>query len=451
MASRQHVNIRRFYKTKRTPMEKAFHTFAYFFRSEATSGFILLACTALALAGANSPWAEDIERFWQLPFTVGFEGFALSKPLVLWVNDGLMAVFFFMVGLEIKREMMAGELAGFRKALSPILAAVAGMAAPAAVYLAFNHGTHAASGWGVPMATDIAFALCVLSLLGKRVPLSLKVFLTAVASVDDIGAVAVIAVFYTPDLSLIALGIGLSALALAAAGNALGARRTLFYLVLGLVAWVGFLKSGVHSTVAGVLMALCIPARSRSDVSGFKQALRDITGALDRTLKPGLSVLADAKRQALLEDLTRASLHASAPLLRMEHGLAPWVAYGVMPVFALANAGVSLSGVSPASLLSPVTLGVALGLLFGKLGGVLLSVWIMAKTGLAPLPEGCTWRHMTGVSLLAGIGFTMSLFIGQLAFHDPAILDEAKLAIIGASLLAGVLGYGVLRGTKPSS
>lgn len=448
MAMRHHSNLRSFYNKQRTPMERVRDTFEVFFTSEATGGLILLACTTLALAGANSPWAGDIERFWQRPVTIGMEGFGLSKALVLWVNDGLMAVFFFLVGLEIKREMLAGELASFRKALSPILAAIAGMVAPAAVYLAFNHGTPAAGGWGIPMATDIAFALCVLSLLGKRVPLSLKVFLTAVAIVDDIGAVAVIAVFYTPDISLVALGIGLTALALAAAGNAMGARRTFFYLVLGIVAWVGFLKSGVHATVAGVLMALCIPAGSRSDVKGFKRALRDIAGALDRTLKPGVSVLADAKRQALLEDLSRVSRHAGAPLLRMEHGLAPWVGYVIMPVFALANAGVPLAGVSLGSLLTPVTLGVTLGLLCGKLGGVFLCVWIMDKTGIAPLPERATWRQVFGVSLLAGIGFTMSLFIGQLAFHDPAMLDEAKLGIIGASLLAGGLGYAVLRGTK---
>lgn len=396
--------------TRRTPVERVLDTFALFFRCEATSGLVLLACTALAVAGANSPWAGDIARFWQRPFTIGLEDFQLSKPLLLWINDGLMAVFFFLVGLEIKREMRGGELASFRKALSPIIAAGAGMAVPAAVYLAFNHDGPSARGWGVPMATDIAFALCVVSLLGRRVPVTIKVFLTALAIVDDIGAVAVIAVFYTPGISLSALCSGLTALALAAVGNALGARRTRFYLVLGLVAWVGFLKSGVHPTVAGVLLAMCVPAGSGGAGKG-----------------------------------------CATPLQRMEHALAPWVAYGVMPLFALANAGVSFAGITPDALARPVTLGVCAGLLVGKLGGVFLSVWLLAKTGLAPLPLGANWRHILGLSLLAGIGFTMSLFIAQLAFLDPGQLAEAKLGIIGASLLAGVLGWAVLRRGGPAA
>ena len=446
MASHPGFDPRRFYARARTPSEALAEPFERFARVKAASGFILLGCAAAALALANSPWAGAVRDFWQLDFTVGLEGFELEKPLILWVNDGLMAVFFFLVGLEIKREMLAGELASLRQAMVPVVAAVAAMAAPALVYLAVNAGTPFERGWGIPMATDIAFVLCVLSLLGDRVPLSLKVFLTALAIVDDIGAVLVIAVFYTPDISRAALAVGLAGVVAAGLGNALRARATLFYALAGLVAWVGFLKSGVHPTVAGVLVAMCIPARTRSGVVDFKRAAGEALAGLEGAAQSGVTALADARRHVLLAAVEQASRHAATPLRRMEHALVPWVSFGIMPIFALANAGVSLEGLSLAALARPVTLGVAAGLALGKLTGVFASVWLMHKTGLAPLPAFTTWRHVLGAGILAGIGFTMSLFVAQLAFASPQTLDDAKVGIIAVSLFSGVAGWLVLRG-----
>lgn len=437
---------REYYKTLRTPAERLVEPFVAFMESSAAGGFLLLACTVLAVLLANSPWAEDFRDFWRQSFSIGVEGFELDKPLLLWVNDGLMAVFFFLVGLEIKREMLAGELASPRQAMAPVIAAVAAMILPALVYLALNAGTPAERGWGVPMATDIAFALCVLTLLGDRVPLSLKVFLTALAIVDDIGAVVVIAVFYTPEISRIALGLGLAGVAAAGLGNLLGARGALFYALAGLVAWLGFLKSGVHPTVAGVLLAMCIPARTRAGVRDFTRVARDMVDTLEAHVKPGVPALADAERHDLLAALEQASRHAATPLRRMEHALVPWVNFGIMPVFALANAGVSLHGLNLEALTRPVTLGVASGLALGKLAGVFLSVWLMEKTGLADRPENTTWRHIVGAGTVAAIGFTMSLFVAQLAFADPRALDEAKVGILGVSVLAGLAGWLILRG-----
>lgn len=439
-------DLRAHYTRRATPIERLTAPFAAFMQQDAASGILLLACTAIALFAANSPLSSAWLEFWQHPFAVGPEGYELRKPVILWVNDGLMAIFFFLVGLEIKREMLAGELASPAQAIPPVLAAVGGMVAPAVAYLAFNLGPAGGvpQGWAVPMATDIAFALGVLSLVGDRVPLSVKVFLTALAIVDDIGAVLAIALFYTADISLVALGVGLAGLAVAALGNALGVARSLFYVLAGVVTWVAFLKSGVHATVAGVLLAFCIPARSRSTPGDLARVGRHLLGAVEQG-DATASLLPDTHRHAAVEGLESAARHAASPLRRMEHALAPWVAWGIMPVFALANAGVALSGELMNGLGNPVTLGVGVGLLFGKQLGVLLAVWLPVRLGLAQLPRDMTWRHVYGVALLAGIGFTMALFVAQLAYADPRTLDFAKVGILGASLLSGVCGWLVLR------
>ena len=435
-------------ETPRVPrIDRLIRPFQEFARIEASSGILLLACTALALLWANSPWAESYTGLLGTYVTVGGGGFAVRETLLHWINDGLMAVFFFVVGLEIKREVLAGELASPRQAALPIAAALGGMAVPALLYLAVNRGGGpGAAGWGIPMATDIAFALGVLALLGSRVPAALKVFLAAFAIADDIGAVLVIAFFYTAEIHFGSLGLGFGFLALAALANWSGVRRPLAYALLGVAAWVAFLESGVHATVAGVLLALTVPAGARLDPAAFLARGRDVLDQFERADFPD-DVLRNAERQAALHTLEHAAERAQTPLQRMEHALHPWVSFLIMPVFALANAGVALGGSGGGGLNGPVPLGIVLGLVLGKPLGVTLFAWMAVRSGLAAMPAGVTWRHIHGAGWLGGIGFTMALFIAGLAFADPSALAQAKLGILCASLLAGVVGYLLLRGS----
>jgi NhaA family Na+:H+ antiporter len=374
---------------------------ADFFRSEAASGVLLMASAAIALAWANLA-PDSYASVWQSRVTVGVAPVALTKALLLWINDGLMAIFFLLVGLEIKRETLAGELGSARKAALPVVAAMGGILAPAAIYAALNSGGPGVRGWGIPMATDIAFALGALALLGRGVAPSLRVFLTAVAIADDLGAVIVIAVFYTDDLRVAALAASALVLAGLAVVNRLGVEHQLPYVALGVALWVAVLESGVHPTIAGVAMAFTIPASGRRAAG------------------------------------------AAAPLLeRLEHALQPWVAFAIMPLFALANAGVRVPG-DLTLVTEPIALGIVLGLFAGKQVGVAASCWLLVRLGLASLPSGATWRQLYGVALLCGIGFTMSLFIATLAFHDAGALDAAKLGIIAGSILSGVAGAVVL-------
>ncbi|ARA93616.1 Na+/H+ antiporter NhaA [Rhodothermaceae bacterium RA] len=417
--------------------------FQSFIRMEAAGGILLLVCAVIALIWANSPWATSYTDLFQTLVTVGAGSFAISKPLLLWINDGLMAIFFFLVGLEIKREVMVGELAAPKKAALAVAAAVGGMIVPALIYTALNFGTETASGWGIPMATDIAFALGVLALLGKRAPLALKVFLTAVAIVDDLGAVLVIAFFYTEQLSMGALGVGALFFVALLAVNRLGVRRTAVYVILGIGLWVAFLKSGVHATIAGVLLALTIPANRLIDVPTLAERVRSVLDVFTRGAQAGRHKMTEEQQDALhtMEDALE---KAEAPLMRMEHALHGWVAFGIMPVFALANAGVALGGDIGAAFGNSVTLGIILGLVIGKQIGVTLFSWLAVRLGLAQLPGGISWRQIYGVSALCGIGFTMSLFIANLAFDSAAVLDSAKIGILSASLISGLLGWFLL-------
>jgi len=379
-----------------------------FLRMEAAGGIILMFAAVLAMIVANSPLAGPYVTLFETHLLIGFGDYRLDKTLLHWVNDGLMAVFFLLVGLEIKREVVKGELSSPAKAALPILAAVGGMVAPALVYALFAIGDPVAlRGWAIPAATDIAFALGILTLLGSRAPLSLKIFLTALAIIDDLGAIVIIALFYTDDLSLTALSLGLGCVVLLAALNLSGVRRTAPYVLVGIILWVCVLKSGVHATLAGVALALAIPLGPSS------KGGRDMAG-------------------------------------HMEHTLHPWVAYAILPLFAFANAGVSLQGLTPAQVLGPVPLGIALGLFIGKQIGVMGMVWLAVRSGLARLPEGATWTHVYGVSLLTGIGFTMSLFIGMLAFERyPELADDVRLGVLAGSVLSGLCGYAVLRFVAP--
>lgn len=383
-----------------------------FLASESAGGVALGLAALLALLVSNSSWSSAYEAFVRMPgeLRIG-SALALSKPLIVWVNDLWMALFFFLVGLEIKRELLAGELSTRAQALLPAAAALGGMVVPALIYAALNHSDAIAlRGWAIPSATDIAFSLGVLMLLGSRVPVSLKIFLTAVAIFDDLGAIVVIAVFYTEDLSLEMLALALCAVAFLAALNKARVMRVDVYMAVGLVMWLGLLKSGVHATLAGVTTALFIPMRD-----------------------------------------TRQGHEGRSPLMALEHGLHPWVVFGVLPVFAFTNAGVALAGITPSDLLAPLPLGIALGLLMGKTIGVFGSSWLLIRLGLARRPSGANWGQFLGVCVLCGIGFTMSLFIGGLAFEgQPQLIEtELKLGVIGGSLLSGVIGALILRRAQP--
>lgn len=414
-------------------------------------GLVLLICAAIALVWANSPWAHGYHALWDTRISIGLDSELASMTLHDIVNDGLMAVFFFLVGLEIKREILVGELATMKQAALPVAAALGGMIVPAMIFVAFNVSSHATRGWGIPMATDIAFALGVLALLGDRMPASLRVFLSALAIADDLGAVLVIALFYTATISWAALAAAAALLSLSIMANAAGVRATWAYAVIGLALWVAVFLSGVHATVAGVLLALTIPTRTRIDESAFLAGARDALAEFHDAHTPEKTVLSSRAHQVALERLDILADHAQAPLIRLEHGLTGVVNFAIMPIFALANAGVPLAG-SGHLTTSPVALGVLAGLLIGKPIGISLATWASVRSGVASVPSDVTHRMLFGVSLLGGIGFTMSLFIAGLAFGgSPELLTAAKLGTFTASLLAGVAGWLVLRRAPAAS
>jgi NhaA family Na+:H+ antiporter len=426
-------------------VRRVLDTFQQFAHAEASGGLMLLACTALALAWANSPWGESYFDLWEVPVTIGAPGFGLTESLHHWINDGLMAVFFFLVGLEIKREMLVGELSSLRQAALPIAAAIGGMVVPATLYALVNVGGPGAAGWGIPMATDIAFALGILALLGPRVPLAVKVFLAALAIVDDIGAVLVIAIFYTENISWPSLGVAAAVLAALFTINRAGVRHAAPYALLGIVLWVAFLRSGIHATIAGVLLALTIPARTRIDRRRFAEQVREGLVAFEAGSGPPSTPSSDGAQQEAIHRIEDACEGAQTPLMRLEHALHGVVALGIMPIFALANAGVRLGGDLSGSLGSRVTLGIIIGLVVGKPLGIMLASWLVVRSGIAVLSGGASWRLLHGASWLAGIGFTMSLFIAGLALPDERLLYASKLGILAASTVAGLTGWLLLR------
>ncbi len=394
----------------RTAFEQVMSPLRDFLRLEAAGGLVLMATTAFALAVANSPLSVYYDSLLNVPLEIRVGSFEIAKPLLLWINDGLMAIFFFLVGMELKREVIEGHLSSLRRASLPAFAAVGGMLVPAAFYVAFNSGDSVAmKGWAIPTATDIAFALGVLSLLGKRVPSALKAFLLSVAIFDDLGAIVVIALFYTAKLSLLSLGVAAVLILGLVFLNRAGVTRPAAYFLIGVPLWVAVLKSGVHATLAGVVLAMFIPLRVSEESS---------SGPAPESL-----------------------------LRHLEHGLHPWVAFCVLPIFAFANAGVSISGVSVADALHPVPLGIMVGLFFGKQVGIFVMCWLAVRIGIASTPEGVGWKQLYGTSLLCGIGFTMSLFIASLSFEQggAAYLGLDRLGILIGSLVSGLAGYFVLR------
>lgn len=433
---------------KKTPIEKWITLpLANLLNHSAASGIALFASALCAIIWANSPWADNYHALWHQYFTIGFDNFSIRNDLHHWINDGLMAVFFFVIGLELKREIMAGELSTPKKAILPVAAGIGGMLFPALIYLIFNPSAPTQHGWGIPMATDIAFALGILYLLGNRVPISLKIFLTALAIADDIGAVLVIAFFYTSSIDMVNLGVGVAFMVMLIGSNLLGVRSTLWFGLLGIGGlWTAFLMSGIHATIAAVLAAFTIPANVKISDVLFVRKIRRLLDSFEKANKNDVS-LVTPQQLHVLEDVRQVAKQALTPLQRLEHIMHPVVSFVVMPVFAFANAGITFPPDMFDLFLSPVTLGVIFGLLIGKVVGVFGMTWLMVKVGLATLPLGTRWIHILGVGLLASVGFTMSLFITGLAFETAEFDLQAKLGILTASTIGGIAGYFTLSRT----
>lgn len=445
--------VRDYEMLARTKAERAgdrvLRPFQLFARRQASGGVVLLGCAILALAWANSPWADAYGQMLGVPLGISFGEQVLRLDLRHWINDGLMAIFFFGVGLEIKREFLVGELAERRKAMLPIVAAVGGMVVPALIYAGFNFNGAGAHGWAIPMATDIAFALGALAVLGSRIPESVKVFLVALAIVDDLGALLVIALFYTASIEW--RGVALIVVLLLAlwVANRFGARRGSIYLVLGLGLWAAFFMSGLHATLAGVLTALFVPARVKIVPDALPQVVHRGADDIKAQALDNEPDAMDPDRVAIIGAIDASLDAATAPVQRFEHIVQPWVTYGILPAFGLFNAGVAIDATVLRTLPTAVPLGIIVGLVLGKSVGISLASWLAVKTGLAALPEGSTWRHLIGTAFLAGIGFTMALFISGLAFAGT-LKREAQLAILIGSLLAATVGIAILLKVKPT-
>lgn len=429
------------------PWEKAFDRVLTpldeFIHRQTTSGMLLMLCAIIALYIANSPWNQLYHHILELPFTVGVPGFQLSKSVHHWINDGLMALFFFVIGLELKREIMVGELANLRLAVLPIVAAIGGMLVPVLVYLSINPEGHTLDGWGIPMATDIAFALGTLALLGDRIPKSLLTFLVALAIVDDLGAVMVIAFFYTETMNYPALAATLLMVFVLIALNLGGIRRPFPYMVIGIVLWTAMLASGVHATLAGIILAFTIPMRPKYDPACFLMHLNRKAEQIQQSYEEEASIVKNDKLRAKVRALGEGVNLVQAPAQVLEHKMHFPSAYLIIPIFSLANAGIPVEWTSLGSIFThPVSMGIAAGLLFGKLIGIAGFCWVAVKLGLTTLPHELNFKHIVGVGLMGGIGFTMSIFIAELGFANHAQdLLMAKTGILIASVLAGVSGF----------
>ncbi len=412
-----------------------------FINNSTTSGIILFSSAAIALILANSPWSEEYHHFWQNSFSIGFGEHVLTKSLHHWINDGLMAIFFFVVGLELKREIIGGELSNPKNAVLPIVAAIGGMLFPALIYTLFNSSGASLDGWGIPMATDIAFALGVLYLLGDRVPIQVKIFLTVLAIADDIGAVLIIAFFYTSNINIESLMVGAAFLSVLIIANKMGVRNTLFYGIVGILGlWLAFLMSGVHATIAAVLAAFTIPANPKITEKGFYVKLNHLLNEF-KLSKPNDYPTVTNEQMHILEEIGDYSKKALTPLQRLEHKMHPIVAFLIMPIFALCNAGVTIDFVAISKEVSTVTIGVFLGLILGKLIGVVGLTYLFHKMKWATLPKVISFKYLIAIGLLASIGFTMSLFISDLAFEDVKLINEAKIGVLTASILASILAF----------
>jgi len=417
--------------------------FDEFIHRQTTSGLLLMGMAVIALVIANSPLAEMYNNILYTYVSLNVGSWSVKMSMSHWINDGLMAIFFFVVGLELKREILVGELAILRNAVLPISAAIGGMVVPALIYFAFNTEGEAAMGWGIPMATDIAFAIGALALLASRVPKALITFLVALAIVDDLGAVIVIAIFYTETIELIPLAAAGGFFGMLMMLNMAGIRKTMPYFLLAILLWYALLLSGVHATIAGVLGALSVPAIPKYKPERFSKLVAELMQKFDTCHDPNKSILTNDELRAVVQTLKNGVYSVEAPLQRLEHTWHMPVAYLIIPIFALANAGIPLELSSLGETFShPVMIGVSLGLVLGKFIGITGACWIVLKMGIAELPKDTRFTQIAGVSLLAGIGFTMSIFVAQLGFsNNEELLLMAKTGILAASLLAGVSGY----------
>lgn len=422
-------------KALRLPLQRFIHT-------EETGAVVLLLAAAAALALANSPLSAQYADLWHTKITLDLHILTITEDLQHVVNDGLMALFFFVVGLEIKRELVHGELSTFRRAALPVVAAIGGMAIPALIYIAFNPTGEASRGWGIPMATDIAFALGVLALLGRRLPPELRVFLLGLAVFDDLGAIAVIAIFYVDAISWLDLSLALATFAAMGAFVRMGYRSPILYTILFFIMWQFFLHSGVHATLAGVLAATLVPAGGGVDRDEYARRVQ----ALIREFRRATTQHKDDEAQAIAEEIESLSRGTEGPMERLESTIHPWVSFLVLPIFALANAGITFTSETvTAATSSNVTMGIAAGLLAGKIVGIVGFTWLALRMRLAILPRTVNWAHILGVAALCGMGFTVSLFVSAIAFNDADLVDQAKIGVFGASLIAGAAGYLTLR------
>lgn len=414
-----------------------------FIKLEISGSIVLFAATIAALVIANSPVGESFLTFWENKITISLPGFELSKPVLKWINDGLMAVFFFLIGLEIKREILTGELSSIKKASLPIVAAIGGMAVPALFFVSLNSGQPGMEGWGIPVATDIAFSLGILQLLGKRVPVGLKVFLMAYAIIDDLGAVLIIAFFYSSNLSWVNIGIGLLIVMALMIIAARGGYSKYLFFIAGIIVWVLFLKSGIHATIAGVLMALTIPITRKTNTTSFYNKSNKLLEEFRKDFKPENQNLVLSKNQiGVLDKLEGLTEKTAPPLQHLEHRLHGWVSYLIMPLFAFANAGVVFDFTADMNL--TLSGNISISMVLGKTLGIFILSYLAIKTNISESPKNVTFTHIFGISALGGLGFTMSLFINNLAFTDTNLIDSAKIGIIVGSLIAGLLGYFVL-------
>ncbi|MCG8699961.1 MAG: Na+/H+ antiporter NhaA [Bacteroidales bacterium] len=437
-------------KTKKI-LTAAMQPFQRFFQIEASGGIILLIATVVALVWANSPWGHSYHHLWESHLSLGIgHHFKLDKPLHFWINDGLMAIFFFVVGLEIKREILAGELSSVKKASLPIAAAIGGMVVPAVIYVVMNQNPDAVRGWGIPMATDIAFSLGILSLLGKRVPLSLKVFLVALAIVDDLGAVLVIAIFYSDNIAMNYLMIGLGLWLVLILLGLMQIRNYHLYMILGWVIWYMFYMSGVHPTIAGVLIAFSIPSNRKIVATEFIERIKNDLKQFGKD-KSSNKITLSHRQLAAIDDMENEIERVQSPLQELEHRLHGFVTWIIMPIFALSNAGVVLEGMGFADIFAATSLNIEVALFIGKVAGITLFAYLAVKIGMADLPKNVKWVQILGLGFLGGIGFTMSLFVTNLAFTgDAGLTDGAKIGILVGSLLSGLAGYFLLKRTLPT-
>jgi NhaA family Na+:H+ antiporter len=432
------------------PISKIMKPFQEFIQTEASGGILLLICTLFALIWANSSFSEAYFHIWHTKISIFISGTGLEYSLHHWINDGLMAIFFFVVGLEIKRELLVGELSSFKKASLPVAAALGGMLFPAGIYLLFNAGGKGSSGWGIPMATDIAFVIGIMAILGSKIPTALKVFVTALAIADDIGAILVIALFYTSEISFISLAVAGGFMLILILANRLGIRNLLVYSILGIGLWLAFLKSGVHATVAGVLLAFTIPSSSKINTKKYVEKNNELLRKFDDADQIDADILTNEEQQTFIHEIENNSRKLLPPLQIFEHSLAPWVSFIIMPLFALANAGVSLGEGLVKSLSDSINIGIVAGLFIGKQAGIFLFTWLSIKLGISSKPYGIKYKTLYGGGVLAGIGFTMSLFITNLAFTDNELIETAKVGILLASLISATAGYFILNSGKTS-